>query len=83
MNKKEKATTNSKKQGDKCFQYAATVTLNYEEIQCNPENISNIKPFVNKYNSKGINYPSEIDDWKKFEKYNLASALNLLYTKEK
>ena len=33
MNKKEKATTNSKKQGDKCFQYAATVTLNYEEIQ--------------------------------------------------
>ena len=45
--------------------------------------MSNIKPFINKYNSKGINYPSEIDDWKKFEKYNLASALNLLYTKEK
>ena len=45
--------------------------------------MSNIKPFINKYNSKGINYPSEIDDWKKFEKYNLASALNLLYAKEK
>ena len=32
---------------DKCFQYAATVALNYEEIKWNPERFSNIKPFVN------------------------------------
>ena len=27
------------------------------------------KPFINKYNWEGINYPSENDNWKKFEKY--------------
>ena len=35
---------------------------------CN--NCSNIKPFVNKYKWKGINYPSKMDDWKMFEKNN-------------
>ena len=25
-------------------------------------------PSINKYNWKGINYPSEKDDWEKFEK---------------
>ena len=47
---------------DKCFQYAATAALNYEEIKQNPERVSNIKPFINKYNWSGINYPSKIDD---------------------
>ena len=30
--------------------------------------VSNIKPFINKYNCNGINYPSQIDNWKLFEK---------------
>ena len=34
---------------DKCSQYAATVALSYEEIKCNPEGVSNIKPFTKKY----------------------------------
>ena len=34
---------------------------------------------MNKYNWKGINYLSKIDDWKKFEKSNLTIALNILY----
>ena len=33
---KKKATTNPKKD-DKCFQYAATVPLNHEEIESHPE----------------------------------------------
>ena len=81
--KKKKAIINPKNTEDKCFQYAATVALNYEKIKWNPERVSNIKPFINKYNSKGINYPSKIDDWKTFEKNNLTIALNILYTKEK
>ena len=28
----------------------ATVALNYEEIESHPERVSNIKPFINKYN---------------------------------
>ena len=38
---------------------------------------------MNKYNWKGINYPSKIDDWKTFEKNNPTIALNILYIKEK
>ena len=39
-----------KNTGDKCFQYAAAVALNYEEIQSHPERVSSIKSFINKYN---------------------------------
>ena len=42
-----------------------------------------IKLSINKYNWKGINYPSKIDDWKNFEKNNPTIALNILYIKEK
>ena len=53
--KKKKSTINPKNTDDKCFQYAVTVALNYEEIESHPERVSNIKPFINKYNWKGIN----------------------------
>ena len=81
--KKKKATTNPKSTDDECFQYAATGVLNLEEIESHPERVSNIKPFINKYNWEGINYPSKIDDWKTFEKNNPTIALNICYTKEK
>ena len=73
--KKKKATINLKNTDDKCFQYAVTVALNYGEINWNPERVSNIKPFISKYNWKGINYHSKIDDWKKFEKNNPTIAI--------
>ena len=81
--KNKKATINPKHEDDKCFQYAATVALNYEETKCNPERVSNIKSFINKYNWEGINYPPKIDNWKTFEKNNLTIALDILYVKEK
>ena len=81
--KKKKVTINPKNTDDKCFQYAATSALNYEEIKWNPEKISNIKPFINKYNWKGKNYPSKIHDWETFEKNNPAIALNISYIREK
>ena len=59
------------------------VTLNYEEIKRDPQRITNTKPFINKYNWEGINYPSEKDDWKKIEKNNEIIALNVLYTKKR
>ena len=65
------------------FQYAATVAINYEKIKQNPERVSNITPIINKYNWKGIHYPSKIDDWKTFEKNNPTIPLNILYIKEK
>ena len=81
--KKKKATINPKNTDNKCFQYVVTVALNYEEIKWNSERVSNIKLFINKYNWKGINYPSKIDDWKIIEKNILTIALNILFIKEK
>ena len=81
--KKKKAAINPKNKDNKCFQYAATVVLNYEEIKWNPERVSNIKPFVNKDNWEEMSYPSKIDDWKTFEKNNPTIALNSMYTEEK
>ena len=75
--KKKNVTTNKKNMDDKSLQCAAAVALNYEEIESHPERVSNIKPFINKYDWEGI------DDQKMFEKYNLTIALNILYTKEK
>ena len=46
------------KKDNKCFQYTVTVALNHEEIKKDPERITKIKPFINKYKWKGINFPS-------------------------
>ena len=70
--KNKKATIYSiNKKGNKCFRYALTVALNYDKIGKNAERITKIKPFINKYNCEGINYPSEKDDWKKIDQNNL------------
>ena len=37
---------------------------------------------MNKYKWEGINFPSEKDDWKKFEKNNATIALNVLHVKK-
>ena len=34
---------------------------------------------MDKHNQEGINYLSEKDDWKKFEKNNLTISLDVLY----
>ena len=59
--KNKKTIINPIDQKDKCFQYSVTVALNYEEIKKDPQRITKIKAFTNKYNWKGINYPSEKD----------------------
>ena len=66
--KEKKATINPKYEDDKCFQYVVIVALNSEKIESHSEGVSNIKPFINKYIWKGINYPSKIDDCKNREK---------------
>ena len=64
--KNEKATINPiHKKDNKCFQYALTVPLNYEEIKKDPRRITKIKPFRNKCKWERINFTSEKDDWKK------------------
>ena len=78
--KNKKAAINPVNDDDKYFQYAAIVALNHKEIVRN--RISKIKLFINKYNSKGINYSSGKDDWKMSEKNNVTIALNVLHVKK-
>ena len=42
-----------------CNNITVTVALNHEEIGKNPERITKIKSFINKYNWEGINYPTK------------------------
>ena len=72
------ATIKPKRKDNKCFQYSITVALNYQNIENHPERLSNIKHFINQYNWKGIDFPAEIKNWKKFERNNKTIALNIL-----
>ena len=58
---KQTAINPINKKDNKCFQYTVTVALNHEEIKRPPQKITKIKPFINKYNWKGINFSSEKD----------------------
>ena len=49
-----------------------------KEIGKDSGGIRKIKPFIDKHNWEELNYPSEKDDWTKFEKNNLTNAANVL-----
>ena len=53
--------------------------LNYQNIETHPERILKVKPNINKYNWKGIDFPAGSKELMKFEKNNNAIALNILY----
>ena len=72
--KNKKTIINPKNNDYKCFQYAVTV----DKINKNSQRISKIKPFIEEYNWKDIDFPSTSKDWKKFE-LNNEIALNILY----
>ena len=76
--KDKKSTINPKNNDDKCFKYAVTLALNLDNIDNHPERISKIKPFINQYNWKDIDFPPTNKDWRKLE-LNNNIALNILY----
>ena len=65
--------------GDNDFQNALDGALNYQSIENDPQRISKLKPCINTYNWKGIDFPAGPKDWIKFEKNNKTIALNVLY----
>ena len=76
--KDKKSTINPKNNDHKCFQYAITLALNLDKIKRDSQRISKIKPFINQYNWKDIDFPATSKDWRKFELNNKV-ALNVLY----
>ena len=73
-NKKESITNE-----DNCFQNALDDALNYQTIKANPERISKLKSYINQYNWKDIKFPSDKENWKKFEQNNKEITLNILF----
>ena len=76
--KDKKSTINPKNNDNKCFQYAVTLPLNLDKIKRDPQRISKIKPFIDQYNWKDIDFPATSKDWRKLE-LNNEIALNILY----
>ena len=64
---------------DNYFQNALDDALDYQRIKKDLQEISKLKPYINKYNWKDIKFPSDKEDWKKFEQNNNEIALNLLF----
>ena len=76
--KDKKSTIYPKNNDLKCFQYAATLAPSFDNINNHPEKICKIRPFIDQYNWKDIDFPATSKDWKKFEVNNKV-ALNILF----
>ena len=75
---KDKKSTINPKNNERCFQYATTLALHFDNINNHPEKISKIRPFIDQYNWKDIDFLPTNKDWKTF-KLNNKVALNILY----
>ena len=63
------------------FQNALDDTLNYQNIESNPQRISKLKPYINKCNWEGIDFPAESKEWQKFKRNSNTISLNVLHVK--
>ena len=64
------------------FQNALEDVLNYQTIDAHPKRLSKLKPYINKYNWEGVEFPAGSKEWQKFEKNNDTIALNVLYVEQ-
>ena len=49
------------------FQNALDDALNYQTIEKDLQRISKLKPYINKYNWEGINFPAGSKEWQSLE----------------
>ena len=77
--KKEVIINNNNNNNSNDFQNTLDHALNYQAIKANPERIYKLKPYINKYNWKEIDFPTGPKNWIKFEQNNKTIALNVLY----
>ena len=78
--KNKKTIINPKNNDDNCFQYATIAALNHTQIKNHLERISNLKPYTDQYDWKGIKFPPKQEkDLEKFQSNNKSIALNILF----
>ena len=75
----KKATINPKNTQDSCcFAHSIVAAIHDKDIDHHPEKITKLAPYVNNYNWKDINFPTEQKVWKTFERNNKDIALKIL-----
>ena len=77
---KKKAIINPKNTDEECFKWAVIAALHHEEIGLNPERISKLEAYVDRYNWEGMKFPVALNKIGKFEKKNPDIAINVLST---
>ena len=80
-NNKKKKNNNNNSNNNNNFQNALDDALNYQNIELNPQRISKLKPYINKHNWEGIDFPAGSKEWQKLERNNNTIALKVLYVK--
>ena len=75
---RKKAVINPKNEDEECFKWAVTAALHNQEIDKDPQRISKLEPYVDRYNWNGLKFPLTINQIDKFEK-NKDIAVNLMY----
>ena len=75
LRSKKESITNE----DNCFQNALSDSLDYQRIKKYPQKISKLRPYINQYDWEDIKFPSDKEDWKRFEQNNKEIALNVLF----
>ena len=80
---KKEAIVDNNDNNDKDFQNALDDALNYQTIEKDSQRKSKLKPYINKYNWKGIEFPAGSKEQQKFERNNNTITLNMLYVKQK
>ena len=63
----KKAVINPKNKDEECFKWSVIIALHHKEISDHPERVEKLKPYVDKYNWKGLKFPMAIQDIGKFE----------------
>ena len=82
INNNNNNNNNNKNNNNKDFQNTLDDALNYQAIEKNPQRISKLKPYINKYNWERLNFPRRSKERQKFEQNNHTIALNVLYVEQ-
>ena len=81
--KSKKAVINPQNKDEKCFKWAVIAALHHQEIRNNLQRISLLRPYENKHNWKGLEFPVSIKKIDKFEKNNPDIVVNVLFSNKK
>ena len=79
---RKKAIINPRNKDQECFKWAVIAASRWEEIDCHPEQVSDLRKFEVDYDCSGIKFSVSVKDIKKFEATN-GISINLLATEGK